>query len=166
MARNLELKLKMTDHKEVIKLLRKNKAKRTAVLNQKDTYYKIKDGLLKLRRVNGKYELIKYLRNENDGNRWSDYEVLLLEGKAPEKYLSELFEIDLIVEKKRILYLYKGTRIHLDTVKNLGLFLELETVVQKGLRDAEKRFNEVVSFLKLDLNQQIKASYKNLLENK
>jgi len=166
MARNLELKIKLDSHKKVIGLLKKIKAENAGILKQKDTYYKIKNGLLKLRSVNGRYELIKYLRDEKGKKRWSDYELLYLEGKNPEKYLSELFQIDIVVEKKRILYLYDGTRVHLDTVKNLGAFLELETVVDKGLKDAEKRFNDVVNLLQLDLSKQIKKSYKNLLEEK
>ncbi|MBA4318367.1 MAG: hypothetical protein C0412_08195 [Flavobacterium sp.] len=166
MARNLELKIKLDSHKEVIGLLKKIKAENAGLLKQKDTYYKTKNGLLKLRSVNGRFELIKYLRDEKGKKRWSDYELLYLEGKNPEKYLSELFQIDIIVEKKRILYLYDGTRVHLDTVKKLGAFLELETVVDKGLKDAEKRFNDVVNLLQLDLSKQIKKSYKNLLEEK
>ncbi len=166
MARNLELKIKLKSHSNVIGLLKKIKAENGGTLKQKDTYYKIKNGLLKLRMVNGRFELIKYLRDEKGKKRWSDYEILHLEGKNPEKYMSQLFHTDIIVEKKRILYLYKGTRIHLDTVKNLGFFLELETVVDKGLKDAEKRFNEIIYMLQLDINKQIKKSYKNLLEEK
>lgn len=166
MARNLELKIKLSSHKNAVSVLKKIKAEYAGLLKQKDTYFKIKNGLLKLRSVNGKYELIKYLRDEKGKKRWSDYEVLRLEGVNPEKYFSGIFKVDVIVEKKRALYLYKGTRIHLDTVKNLGTFLELETVVDKGLKDAEARFNEMVSLLKLDLSKQIKASYKNLLEKK
>lgn len=166
MARNLELKIKLDTHKEIIRLLKKMKAENAGTLKQKDTYYKIKNGLLKLRCVNGRFELIKYLRDEKGKKRWSDYELLYLEGKNPEKYLSQLFLTDTIVEKKRILYIYDGTRIHLDTVKNLGLFLELETVVDKGLKDAERRFNDIVNRLKLDLSKQIKKSYKNLIEEK
>lgn len=166
MAKNLELKIKLTSHKKIIETLKKMKAENAGLLKQKDTYYKVKNGLLKLRCVNGRYELIKYLRDEKGKKRWSDYEVLRLEGADPEKYLSGFLKTDIVVEKKRILYIYKGTRVHLDTVKNLGTFLELETVVDKGLKDAETRFNEIAGLLGLDLNRQIKASYKNLLEKR
>lgn len=164
MARNLELKIKLKSHSGVIAGLKKIKAEYAGLLKQKDTYYKIPKGLLKLRNVNGKFELIKYLRDEKGKKRWSDYEVIRLEGKNPEKYFSELFKIDIVVEKKRELYLYKGTRVHLDTVKGLGKFLELETVVDKGLKDTGIRFAETVRLLELDLKGQLKTSYKNLLE--
>jgi len=166
MARNLELKIKLESYKKIEMTLKKIGAVKAGVLLQKDTYYKVKKGLLKLRCVNGSFELIKYLRDEKGRKRWSDYEILKIEGKNPEVYLAGLFQTDIIVEKKRILYLYKGTRVHLDTVKNLGVFLELETVVDKGLKDAEKRFNEIVILLGLDLSRQIKTSYRNLTAKK
>ncbi len=77
------------------------------------------------------------------------------------------WKIEAIVEKKRILYMYKNTRIHLDEVKNLGFFLELETVV-KGISKSEaiKEFEEVVNFLELDVKKQIKKSYRDLLIEK
>jgi len=166
MARNLELKIKLDSHSAVIKRIKAIKAEHAGVLKQKDIYYKVKNGLLKLRSVNGRFEMIKYLRDEKGKKRWSDYEVLNMQGKNVEKYFDDFFKIDVVVEKKRILYLYKGTRIHLDTVKNLGTFLELETVVDKGLKDAENRFAETVKLLNLDLSKQLKTSYKYLLGKK
>ena len=59
MAKNLELKIKLTSHKKIIETLKKMKAENAGLLKQKDTYYKVKNGLLKLRCVNGRYELIK-----------------------------------------------------------------------------------------------------------
>ena len=87
-----------------------------------------------------------------------------IEGKNVEKYLSEILTIEAVVEKVRKLYMYKDTRIHLDTVKNLGKYLELETVVTKNKKQAEKEFAEVIDLLKLDMTKQIKSSYRNLLK--
>ena len=67
------------------------------------------------------------------------------------------------MNKKRGLYLYKDTRIHLDNVKGLGCFLELETRVIKGLEDAERRFSFMMDLLKLRDKKEIRASYKDLL---
>jgi adenylate cyclase class IV len=135
------------------------------VLIQKDIYYKIGNGLLKLRVESGNYTLIKYNRDEK-GKRWSNYELLKLEGKNPEKYLSGIFDAEVIVEKRRRFFLYDNTRIHLDSVKNLGSYLELETLLVGSKPDAQKRFNEVVKLLDLDLSRQIRSSYKALLLNK
>ncbi len=159
---NLELKLKITPGKKIDSLLKTTKAEFKGTLKQKDVYYKFTKGLLKLRIENGVHYLIKYLRDEQ-GKRWSNYEIVKLEGKNVEKYLSEILTIEAVVEKERKLYVYKDTRIHLDKVKSLGNFLELETVVVKGKPYAEKQFAHVVKMLNLDVAKQIKSSYRNLL---
>ena len=70
------------------------------------------------------------------------------------------------MEKNRLLYIYNNTRVHLDKVKDLGKFLELETLVLNGLEDAKKRYSDIISKLELDLNNQLKNSYKILIEEK
>jgi adenylate cyclase class IV len=165
MPLNLELKIKVESHTKLTNVLRRINAEKKSILRQKDVYYKTKNGLLKLRIEGNNFTLIKYLRDEN-GKRWSNYELLRLEGKNPEKYLNDIFIIDTIVEKKRILYLYKNTRIHLDEVKGLGKFLELETLLVSTRRDAEIRFKEIIKLLNLDLSKQIRKSYKLLMLGK
>lgn len=160
---NLELKAEVKSFRKIRNTLKKIDAEYKGVLKQKDTYFKAKGFLLKLRRVNGKYELIKYIRDEKGKKRWSNFELLYIEGSNPEKYLSEILKPEAVVEKERELYLYKNTRIHLDKVKNLGRFIELETVVDKGKIDARKRFDELVNLLGLDLKKQIKTSYRFLV---
>ena len=161
---NLELKAEVKSFGKIRNVLKKIGAEYKGVLKQKDTYFKAKGFLLKLRRVNGRYELIKYLRDEKGKKRWSNFELLFIEGKNPEKYLSEILKPEAVVEKERELYLYKNTRIHLDKVKHLGRFIELETVVDKGKIDAQKRFDELVRLLELDLKKQIKTSYRFLIK--
>jgi predicted adenylyl cyclase CyaB len=163
MPTNLELKIKLDQKNGTEKLLKNAGAQYKGLLKQKDVYYKFKNGLLKLRIENGSYCLIKYFRDEK-GTRWSEYEILKLDGKNVEKYLSEILKVETVVEKKRKLYLYQNTRIHLDEVKNLGNFLELETVVAKNKKHAESEFAEVIELLNLDLKKQIKSSYRNLLK--
>jgi predicted adenylyl cyclase CyaB len=165
MPLNLELKVSTNSHTKFISLLKKHKAEYRGVLIQKDIYYKVKKGLLKLRIENGTYTMIKYLRDEK-GKRWSNYELLKLEGKNPEKYLQDFLTPETIVEKKREFYLYNNTRVHLDTVKGLGKYLELETLLSGDKRDAQKRFDDIVELLELDLSGQIRSSYKVLLQNK
>lgn len=165
MPLNLEVKIKVPSHARLSALLKKIDAEYKGVLMQKDIYFKVKKGLLKMRAEGGIYTLIKYLRDEK-GKRWSNYELLKLEGKNPEKYLRDIFEIATVVEKRRKFYLYKNTRIHLDDVKGLGKFIELETLLVSDKSDADKRFNEIVGLLGLDLSKQIRSSYKVLMLGK
>jgi adenylate cyclase, class 2 len=165
MPLNLELKIRIDSHSKIEKILKSNNALFNGILIQKDIYYKMKRGLLKLRVENGKTTLIKYLRDES-GKRWSNYELLELCGKNPEKYLADFLTKEAIVEKKRKLYLYDNTRIHLDEVKSLGKFLELESLLVDGKQKATKRFEHVKKMLAIENYEQIRASYKNLIMNK
>lgn len=165
MPLNLELKIKVNSHKQIESALKKNGAEFKGILKQKDVYYKTKTGLLKLRIEGKSFTLIKYLRDEK-GKRWSNYELLDLRGKNPEKYLESILNIDAVVEKKRKLYLYDNTRVHLDEVKGLGNFLELETLLVAGKSDATRRFDFVKQMLGIENHEQIRASYRNLILKK
>jgi len=160
---NLELKIKIDSFGPLIEKLKSINAKQDSVLLQKDIYYKTHNGLLKLRIENGLKTLIFYIRDEVSKNRWSDFNLLNIEDNNAEQFLSKLFEVEEVVEKKRKLFWFNNTRIHLDEVKELGNFLELETLVINGNTEAENRFDEIVYLLNLDLSKQIKKSYKNLI---
>jgi len=167
MAQNLELKVKVNSHESFKKILKAISAEYKGVLLQKDIYYNYEKGLLKLRSVNGAFEFIKYLRNESADKRWSDYEILKITSQNAEEFLNDIFTIEAVVEKSRELYLYKNTRIHLDNVKSLGFFLELETVVdENGQAEAEERYWELFDLLNLSAYDEIKSSYRNLILKK
>lgn len=163
MGKNLEIKLRVDSHQQLVDKLKEIDASFSNVLEQKDIYYSFGKGLLKLRIVNGEYELIKYVRDESGANRWSNYEIIYLTGNNVERYLSEIFREEVVVQKTRTLYMYKDTRIHLDEVKNLGSFIELEAVVVDTEKEAADQFNFLVEHLELDLNAQINKSYKELM---
>lgn len=138
-------------------------AENRGMLKQKDVYYSVPKGLLKLRIENGKESLIFYNRNENDKNRWSDFKILEFANGNSEKFFSNIFNVEIIVMKKRELFYYDDTRIHLDSVNQLGKFLELETLVINGKADAKKRFEKIKSLLTLNESKQIRKSYRDLL---
>lgn len=163
MPTNLELKIRVTSHQSLKKILEQIGAENKGMLNQIDVYYSVPNGLLKLRIENGNESLIYYNRNENYKNRWSDFEVLQFANAKGEKFFNNLFDVEVIVKKKRKLFYYDDTRIHLDTVNNLGNFVELETLVINGKADAKKRFAKIISLLKLDESKQIRKSYRDLL---
>lgn len=159
---NLEIKIKVISHDRFRKALKTIGAEYKGILNQKDIYYRVKNSLLKLRIQDNNIELIKYNRDESGKTRWSSYEIINLSGKSPEAYFRSIFNIDTVVTKKRELWLYNNTRIHLDTVRNLGKFLELEAIVNSGKRDAQKRFDFIINNLGIDPLSQVRTSYRNL----
>lgn len=166
MAKNLEIKVKLNSHKEIKNILSKNNIKLKKLLRQRDIYYEVPYGLLKLRIENGKQTLIFYQRNEESKKRWSDYFLVDITTKNSEKFFDKFLNRIVEVKKVRELYVYKNTRIHLDKVDKLGYFLELETRVINGLRDAEKRFNFLVNLLELIKYPELRTTYRNLILEK
>ena len=164
MPRNLELKVKLDSFRNIRAVLRKQKLNFKDLLVQKDIYYKTSKGLLKLRVENSRAQLIKYSRDETGDKRWSDYQIMNIESKNADNFFNDLFEFETVVAKKRELYIYKNTRIHLDKVEKLGVFLELETVVKESEKKAEKEFNEVIKLLELGRYAPIKTSYSVLAD--
>ena len=163
MPTNLELKIKVGSHQKVRERLVDLGADNIGVLNQRDVYYNIPEGLLKLRIENEKESLIFYERDEKGSNRWSDFDVIKFESTGGEDFLSKIFPVETVVVKVRELYIYDNTRIHLDEVKNLGSYLELETLVLKGKEEAKERFENIITILRLDTSKQIRKSYRDLL---
>ncbi len=164
MPQNLELKVRVKSHRRFLTCLKNNNIPFVSQLNQKDIYFTYDRGLLKLRIENGKYSLIKYKRNES-GKRWSKYQILNLVGVDPYDYLKDILRTESVVEKKRLLYIYKNTRIHLDKVKRLGYFIELETVLTGNKKEATQEFNFIVELLKLRDEEELRCSYKNLIDS-
>lgn len=163
MPTNLELKVKLKGNEKIKNLLAQIGVRRRNTLKQKDIYYSITGGLLKLRIENGSESLIFYNRDESGKNRWSEFEYIKFDGKGGERFFNKIFKIETVVQKRRDLFYYDNTRIHLDNVKSLGNFLELETLVLQGKSDAQRRFNKIIKLLNLDQSNQIRKSYRDLM---
>jgi len=166
MPRNLEIKIKLDSLKNVKQKLKQHRIELKEILIQKDVYYDVDKGLLKLRIENDNSSLIYYLRNEKSQKRWSDFDFVRFAEENPEKFFSKFLTNTVTVSKIRELYLFNNTRIHLDKVKELGSFIELETIVVKGLNEAEKRFTNLIKVLELKTDNQIRASYRDLILKK
>lgn len=81
--------------------------------------------------------------------------------------LTKTFGKLVTVEKRRSLWMYKNTRIHLDKVKHLGTFLELETVVKRdNIKKAKKEYTEMMKLLSLSRYKKERKSYSDLLLKK
>src|ERR1035437_590621 len=141
MPLNLEIKIHMDSNDSPLKVLNNLHAEFVRDINQTDIYYSMPDSLLKLRVEDEEECLIKYNRDEENPDRFSDYEVIYLKSSGTEKFFNSIFTPEAVVRKKRSLYLYNNTRIHLDIVQGLGTFMEFETLVVTGIgKDTEKMY--------------------------
>ncbi len=98
---------------------------------QRDTYFQVPQGKLKLREVEGEpAELIAYQRPQKDEAKISDYLIYKTGDSAVLKQvLEKCLHLQIAVNKERTLYLWQNVRIHLDRVKDLGSFIEFEAVL-------------------------------------
>jgi predicted adenylyl cyclase CyaB len=82
--------------------------------------------------------------------------------------LSATYGEDVTVEKVRTLFLIGKTRVHLDDVRHLGQFVELEVVLEDG-QAAEEGIAEAHRLMdKLGIRQEnlIDGAYADLLRSK
>lgn len=164
--KNIELKIKLNDFKRVVSQLKKIGAKYINQLHQIDTYFNIKSGRLKIRNINNKiFELIYYQRPNKKSSKISNYQILNIKKNQIQKIKSILkksLEVKIIIEKDRGLWQFNNTRIHLDRVKKLGNFLELETVVKKNLEEARIEHSKIINLLNLKNYKKCSNSYSDL----
>ncbi len=112
--------------------------------------------------------LISYVRPDHAGSRMSDYLICpVSEPLMLRTLLSQTLGVQAVIEKRRQLYIYGHTRIHLDEVRGLGSFVELETVIDEGitLEEASAEHSAVISLLELDRLPVIPYSYSDLLDS-
>jgi predicted adenylyl cyclase CyaB len=170
MPRNIEIKA----HIESVQLL----VPRAAAIAdegpfeivQDDTFFSCENGRMKLRAFSKEEgELIFYRRADRHGPKESFY--VRSPSSSPDtlrEALSLAYGQAGRVQKHRTLFLVGRTRVHLDTVKDLGDFLELEVVLEDG-ESADVGISEAHSLmatLGVEPSQLIDGAYVDLLAQK
>jgi homotetrameric cytidine deaminase len=132
--RNVELKATDPDPERSLAICLDLGAEDRGILVQRDTYFRVPEGRLKLREETpGGAALIQYRRADRAEARESRYRIAPVEdGAAVREALDAALGTLVVVDKQRRLLLWEGVRIHLDTVEGLGSFLELEGVAAAG----------------------------------
>lgn len=170
---NLEIKVKLDDEDDMEILKRDlSFAHYSHTFTQKDTYFVVETGKLKLREefqeAEPKYKahFIRYKRPIQEEAKLSNYEIYPVEDVDAFKSVFSCFlNEDIIIEKTRELYLYENARIHLDVVKKLGYFLEIEIVIgNDDEKDLASIFMEfLIERLELQNKTFIDCGYRDLM---
>jgi homotetrameric cytidine deaminase len=142
--RNVELKAVDRDPQATLTIALAHGAADRGTLEQRDTYFHVATGRLKLREQSGpdgrEARLIAYERPDDPAVRLSRYH--LIDVRDPEAALAGLSTtagVQVVVRKKRRLLQWENVRIHLDDVAGLGRFVELEAVAGPGADLGEER---------------------------
>jgi homotetrameric cytidine deaminase len=164
--RNVELKATDPDPGRSLSVCLELGAQDKGVLVQRDTYFRVPEGRLKLRdETPGGAALIQYHRADAAQARESRYRIAPVEdGQALREALDAALGTLVVVDKERRLLLWKGVRIHLDTVQGLGSFVELEGVAPPESDLSAERENVAQLSEALGLGSRMLAdSYSDLL---
>jgi homotetrameric cytidine deaminase len=133
-ARNVELKAHDDDPGRTLERALAAGAQDRGLLRQRDTYFAVPHGRLKLREEDpGGATLIAYERPDGASERVSSYRLVpVAEPDAMREALAAANGVLTVVDKRRRLLMWDSVRIHLDGVSGLGTFLELEAVAEPG----------------------------------
>lgn len=162
--RNVELKASDPDPERTLALALALGARDEGLLRQRDTYFRVPAGRLKLREEEPgrQARLVQYERPDGGRARESRYRLVAVPDPAQ---LRAALDASLgtlaVVEKERRLLLHGCVRIHLDRVASLGTFLELEGVATPGsdLADEEAQVAAVAAALEIEAARILGDSY-------
>lgn len=132
---------------------------------QTDTYYRVPSGRLKKRECPGEpTEYIFYERKNRARAKLSHF-TIYSETEATTRFGTEPLPIWVTVSKTRELWMLGNVRIHLDTVRDLGAFLEFEALVSRSQN--VRKCHEAVASLRESfdpvLGEAIACGYADLL---
>jgi len=134
MARNIEIKARLTDLAATRRLVAAAADRGPELLAQTDTFFQVPGARLKVRECSDRpAELIYYRRPDTPGPAESQWaKVAVPDAAALRELLAGALGVCGQVVKQRTLFFVGRTRVHLDEVRDLGDFLELEVVLEDG----------------------------------
>ena len=145
---NFEFKARLRDAAHIRATLKRQRARFLGTDHQVDTYFRVPSGRLKIREGRIENSLIFYQRNNSAHARRSTVEMMLLPRRnSVRAILSRALGVLAVVDKRREIYFVGNVKIHLDRVRGLGTFLEVEAMTRSG--DLKKVRAQAVKFQKL-----------------
>lgn len=158
----IEIKARCADPSKVRSILiQQPEIQFIGVDSQTDTYFKIPSGRLKLREGNIENSLIYYDRENQKDAKKSD---VILHKPTDVSSLKAVLTASLplltVVEKKREIYFIHTVKFHIDSLIDLGSFLEIEVIDATDNMDITK-MKELCAFY-MDL---LEVKKEDLFEN-
>jgi predicted adenylyl cyclase CyaB len=167
---NIEIKARSTKHDKIRAILQSLHADYKGLDHQIDTYFNVPHGRLKLREGNIENSLIHYSREDKAGPKQSD---VILYRSTPNSSLKDILTkslgVCIIVDKQREIYFMDNVKFHLDTVQELGTFVEIEAIDKNPSIGKEKLLKQCEHYLHLfgiTAQELISRSYSDLLIEK
>ncbi len=164
---NYEFKAKSIQNQKYEAVLLEEKADFKGVDFQKDTYFNVPNGRMKLREGNIENFLIHYLRSNDASAKISE---VLLYKTAVESNLKTLLTtalgVKVVVDKKRKIFFIDNVKFHLDEIEGLGEFVEIEAIDTDGSRsiaDLKAQCDYFQHLLGIKDDEMVAISYSDML---
>jgi len=162
--RNLEAKFRLADLSQARERAIAIGYVPQSVLRQRDTFFRVANGKLKLREEGEESRsiLIHYGRKQADTLQLSNYEIVpIADAEKTRAMLAAALGVIAEVRKERFLLMRANVRLHLDRVEGLGEFGEIEAVIADGDNPEASRaaVDETLLALQIGRDDLIDISY-------
>jgi adenylate cyclase class 2 len=167
MIQNVEIKARCEDPRHIRDYLLSNHAIFKGTDTQRDTYFNVPNGRMKLRQGKIENALIHYQRSDQKGPKSSEVTLYpVAESNLLRSLLEKALGIKVIVDKVREIYFIENVKFHIDIVSKLGNFVEIEAISNEGkipLEKLQEQCNFYMSVLGVDEKDLLHNSYSDQL---
>ena len=164
---NIEIKATCENSYYIEKVLAERQAQFIGVDHQIDTYFVTPNGRLKLREGNIENNLIFYERSDQVGPKQSD--IILYRSEAVptlKTLLEKSMGIKVVVDKQRKIFFLENVKFHIDEVKGLGHFVEIEAIDEDGsigIEKLEEQCRFYMELFEISATDLVAVSYSDLM---
>lgn len=148
---NIEIKARCSNSAKIRSILKNKDARFMGSDHQIDTYFKSTNGRLKLRQGTIENNLIHYNRSDQKGPKQSDVSLypVVEDSDSLRQLLAKAVGILKVVDKRREIYFIDNVKFHIDTVNDLGNFVEIEAIDTEGHKNVDQLRKQCAYYLKL-----------------
>lgn len=165
---NIEIKATCSNPAAIRDFLLANGADFKGADEQTDTYFKVRDGRLKLREGKIENNLIYYERADQAGPKASAFNLVKVEdAKGMKEVLERSIGIKIVVRKRREIYYIGNVKFHLDEVPGLGCFVEIEAgnlLADRTKEELLQQCNYYMEAFGIKEADLLQKSYSDMLE--
>lgn len=164
----VEFKARAESLTAIRKKLRDMNSHFVGTFRQKDTFFNVPRGRLKLRRIKGKKKgtLIYYEREDIPGPKKSKASILEVPTlDSFESFFGQVLGKEVVINKRREIYVHEDMQIHLDTVENLGTFVEFEKKSTEFAK-TNRVFENLAKKLEIKSEDRLEGSYSDIVSEK
>jgi len=162
---NVEIKARCGGPARIRRILEARKAEFRGTDRQIDTYFNVPRGRLKIREGTIENCLVFYERKDRKGPRTSVVRLVPTDAEsapALKALLAAALGVQCVVDKRREIYFIGNVKFHIDRVRGLGTFVEIEAGDAGGrfdLRKLRAQCAEYAGLLRIEDADLVAGSY-------